>query len=52
MHLESISLNNFKNYESAKVHFCNEINCFVGKNGSGKTNRVQVRKKPGTLLGI
>lgn len=38
MHLENISLNNFKNYESAKVHFSNEINCFVGKNGSGKTN--------------
>lgn len=38
MHLENISLNNFKNYESAKVHFSREVNCFVGKNGSGKTN--------------
>ena len=38
MHLENISLNNFKNYESAKVHLSKEINCFVGKNGSGKTN--------------
>jgi DNA replication and repair protein RecF len=38
MHLENISLNNFKNYESAKVRMSREINCFVGKNGSGKTN--------------
>ncbi len=38
MHLENISLNNFKNYESAKVQLSREINCFVGKNGSGKTN--------------
>ena len=38
MHLESIGLQNFKNYEQASVQFSPEINCFVGKNGSGKTN--------------
>jgi len=38
MHLENISLNNFKNYESSQVQFSSEVNCFVGKNGSGKTN--------------
>jgi DNA replication and repair protein RecF len=38
MHLENISLNNFKNYESVRVQLSPEINCFVGKNGSGKTN--------------
>uniref|UniRef100_UPI004047A31F DNA replication/repair protein RecF n=1 Tax=Roseivirga sp. TaxID=1964215 RepID=UPI004047A31F len=38
MHLESIGLHNFKNYESLNVAFSPEINCFVGKNGSGKTN--------------
>ena len=38
MHLESIGLNNFKNYESLKIDFSKEINCLVGKNGSGKTN--------------
>ena len=38
MHLENISLNNFKNYESSKVQFSSQVNCLVGKNGSGKTN--------------
>jgi DNA replication and repair protein RecF len=38
MHLESISLHNFKNYESLIATFSPDINCFVGKNGSGKTN--------------
>ncbi len=38
MHLESIRLSNFKNYASANLEFSRDINCFLGKNGSGKTN--------------
>lgn len=38
MHLESIRLSNFKNYPAANLEFSKEINCFLGKNGSGKTN--------------
>lgn len=38
MHLESIELLNFKNYEEIKLRFSPEINCLVGDNGSGKTN--------------
>ncbi len=38
MILQSITLNNFKNYESAQVDFCEGINCLTGLNGSGKTN--------------
>ncbi|OEK02800.1 DNA recombination protein RecF [Roseivirga sp. 4D4] len=38
MHLESLRLSNFKNYPSAQLEFSREINCFLGKNGSGKTN--------------
>lgn len=38
MHLENISLSNFKNYEQGRVEFSGGVNCFVGKNGSGKTN--------------
>ncbi len=38
MHLESLRLSNFKNYPEAKLEFSSEINCFLGKNGSGKTN--------------
>ena len=38
MHLENLSLTHFKNYLEAQVDFSNDINCFVGKNGSGKTN--------------
>ncbi len=38
MHLENISLTHFKNYASQEVAFSSQINCFVGPNGSGKTN--------------
>jgi len=38
MFLEKIGLINFKNYKETKARFSKEINCFVGKNGSGKTN--------------
>lgn len=38
MHLKNIRLQQFKNYPKAEVQFSPEINCFVGINGSGKTN--------------
>ena len=38
MHLESLRLIQFKNYEQAKVEFSPQVNCFLGENGSGKTN--------------
>ncbi|MCJ1806435.1 DNA recombination protein RecF [Flavobacterium covae] len=38
MHLKKISLFNFKNFEEANFEFEHKINCFVGKNGIGKTN--------------
>jgi DNA replication and repair protein RecF len=38
VHLKSLSLLNFKNYEEADLSFSNEVNCFVGNNGEGKTN--------------
>lgn len=38
MWLENISLLNFKNYEELSLSFSPQINCFVGENGSGKTN--------------
>jgi DNA replication and repair protein RecF len=38
MHLKSVHLINFKNYEEAELNFCPNVNCLVGKNGSGKTN--------------
>ena len=38
MHLENITLNNFKNYINVEFHFSPAINCLTGKNGSGKTN--------------
>lgn len=38
MHLKKISLFNFKNFEEASFEFEHKINCFVGKNGIGKTN--------------
>lgn len=38
MHLEKLSLINFKNYSEATVSLHNKVNCFVGNNGVGKTN--------------
>lgn len=29
---------NFKNYDDAEIKFCPGVNCFLGDNGSGKTN--------------
>ncbi|PRY15032.1 DNA replication and repair protein RecF [Pontibacter ummariensis] len=38
MLLENLSLLFFKNYEEASLSFSEHINCFIGDNGSGKTN--------------
>ncbi len=38
MHLEKIILTQFKNYEAQTLTFSPKINCFVGRNGMGKTN--------------
>ncbi|MDX5481578.1 MAG: DNA replication/repair protein RecF [Hymenobacteraceae bacterium] len=38
MLLENLSLLFFKNYEEASLTFSEHINCFIGDNGSGKTN--------------
>lgn len=38
MYLRHLKLLNFKNYEETELEFSEKINCFVGNNGSGKTN--------------
>ncbi|MCU0447575.1 MAG: DNA replication/repair protein RecF [Microscillaceae bacterium] len=38
MYLKDLNLYNFKNYEDLKLEFSAGINCFLGDNGSGKTN--------------
>lgn len=38
MVLQNLSLLNYKNFESQVFEFDPKINCFVGKNGVGKTN--------------
>lgn len=38
MYLKTISLFNYKNFSEASFEFVDKINCFVGKNGIGKTN--------------
>ncbi len=38
MFLKSLSLLNYKNFDSAKFEFDYKINCIVGNNGMGKTN--------------
>jgi DNA replication and repair protein RecF len=38
MTLDQLQLLFFKNYDEATLAFCPGINCFIGDNGSGKTN--------------
>lgn len=38
MHIEEISIVNFKNLNEVKVGFSPKLNCFIGNNGAGKTN--------------
>ena len=38
MFLARLTVLNFKNHEDSSLEFSNNINCFVGNNGSGKTN--------------
>ena len=38
MYLKELRLANFKNCESAELTFSENVNCFVGLNGAGKTN--------------
>jgi len=41
MYLKNISLVSFKNYKEAELKLSSKINCFVGNNGSGKTNLLE-----------
>ncbi len=38
MHLDKLSLIQFKNYGECELHLSSKLNCFVGNNGAGKTN--------------
>jgi DNA replication and repair protein RecF len=36
--LQSLHFEHFKNYANESLTLCPQVNCFVGKNGAGKTN--------------
>jgi DNA replication and repair protein RecF len=38
MYLRNILLYNFKNFREQELSFCQGLNCFIGRNGAGKTN--------------
>jgi DNA replication and repair protein RecF len=38
MYLKKLALTNFKNWPEAEFIFSDKINCFIGNNGTGKTN--------------
>lgn len=38
MHLKNLQIVNFKSWDQAEFNFSPKLNCFVGPNGSGKTN--------------
>lgn len=41
LYLESFGLVHFKNYEQARLTCSAQLNCFVGRNGMGKTNLLE-----------
>lgn len=38
MHIEHLSLINYKNLQEVDIEFSANLNCFIGNNGAGKTN--------------
>lgn len=38
MYIENLKVTNFKNYVGEELDLCDNVNCFVGNNGAGKTN--------------
>lgn len=38
MHIQSLQLTFFRNYEALQIDFAKGVNCITGKNGAGKTN--------------
>ena len=38
MHIEDISILNYKNISEVTIDFSSKLNCFIGRNGAGKTN--------------
>ena len=41
MFVESIELNNYRNFDSVKVEFSPGVNIFFGDNAQGKTNLLE-----------
>ena len=48
MFIESIQLNNYRNYDSADVTFSPGVNIFFGDNAQGKTNLLEAVYLSGT----
>ena len=48
MFVESIQLNNYRNYDSADVTFSPGVNIFYGNNAQGKTNLLEAVYLSGT----
>ena len=41
MWITSLEMQNFRNYESQKIEFSENINVFYGQNAQGKTNIIE-----------
>lgn len=41
MVVESLSLENYRNYENAEIDFCPDVNVITGMNAQGKTNLIE-----------
>ena len=48
MFVESIELNNYRNFDSVKVEFSPGVNIFFGDNAQGKTNILEAVYLTGT----
>ena len=41
MHLEQLSLKNYRNYEKLDIEFNDKVNVIIGENAQGKTNLME-----------
>src|SRR5699024_5845314 len=41
MHIEQLTLNNYRNYEGLDITFDDKINVIIGENAQGKTNLME-----------
>ena len=51
MHLEALTINNFRSFDKAAIPFCRDLTVLVGENNGGKSNAIDAIRLITTPLG-